>query len=297
MHYVIGDVHGCYDEMMALLAKIEELDKDAQIIFVGDFVDRGPQVDKVLEWCMKNITLDGKYQAVRGNHEQMVLDWYVELVKWWNEEGAPPKDCEWMPTTIYDFSEWADRMNILTPEKLKPYMEFLSGLPYNKMIEIESKWGKLVPFRIVHAYYEYGDVPEVAQHKSNLWKRIYCGNHVSDEIVVHGHTPTLDYEYISYGVQDTKPGMISYRQNDINVDGGCVFAEEFPMYPAMLCAIRLEDMEEVYAFSVEERFMHRANTGIDEVYQRERLDKFIKNCLDSVGRNREMLLKRLGHPN
>lgn len=48
MHYVIGDIHGCYQDMMALLNKIESQDQDAQIIFVGDFIDRGPDVDKVL---------------------------------------------------------------------------------------------------------------------------------------------------------------------------------------------------------------------------------------------------------
>ena len=41
MHYVIGDIHGCYQDMMALLNKIESQDQDAQIIFVGDFIDLG----------------------------------------------------------------------------------------------------------------------------------------------------------------------------------------------------------------------------------------------------------------
>lgn len=297
MHYVIGDVHGCYDEMIALLSKIEKMDEDAQFIFVGDFVDRGSQVDKVLEWCMKHITLEGKYQAVRGNHEQMVLDWYIKWLKWWNEEGAPPTDWSRMPESEYDFSKWADGMNILSPDKLKPYMDFLSTLPYNKLLEIESKWGKAVSFRVVHADYEYGNVAEDVQRKTNLWKRMNFGNHISEEIIVHGHTPTLEYGYISYGVQDTKPGMISYRKNDINVDGGCVFAKEFPMYPAMLCAIRLEDLEEIYTCSVEERFMQGIGSAIEEVYQKDRLERYISNYLNSVGKCREMLLWKLGDPN
>lgn len=53
MHYVIGDVHGQYDEMISLIDTIESMDSDAQIIFVGDFIDRGSQVDMVLEWCLK----------------------------------------------------------------------------------------------------------------------------------------------------------------------------------------------------------------------------------------------------
>ena len=92
MHYVIGDVHGCYDEMMALLEKIEQMDEDAKIIFVGDFVDRGPKVDKVLNWCMEHITPDGKYQAVRGNHEQMILEWYMEWLEWLIEKERNVKE-------------------------------------------------------------------------------------------------------------------------------------------------------------------------------------------------------------
>ena len=38
MKYIIGDVHGCYDTLMALIAKLPE---DAEIVFVGDLIDRG----------------------------------------------------------------------------------------------------------------------------------------------------------------------------------------------------------------------------------------------------------------
>ena len=95
MHYVIGDIHGCYQDMMALLNKIESQDQDAQIIFVGDFIDRGPDVDKVLDWCLENITLDGKYKAVRGNHEQMAIEWYKEFMDWYDDAGSysPENQC------------------------------------------------------------------------------------------------------------------------------------------------------------------------------------------------------------
>ena len=296
MHYVIGDVHGCYDEMTALLQKIEENDKEAIVYFVGDFVDRGPQVDKVLAWCMENITADGKYQAVRGNHEEMILEWYAEWMKWWEAGGFQHPENQPMPETGYDFSKWADGMDILEPMKLKPYMDFLAGLPYDKALELESVWGQKNTFRIVHAFYEFGEVPEEVQHHSNIWKRIEYGNHGSDEILVHGHTPTLDFEYIYWGVQDTKPGLISYRQNDINVDGGCVFAKEFPMYPAMLCAIRLEDLEEIYVYSVEECFLKNASNEEEASYQKERCTGYIQKYMSHESKCRRMLLQKMGHP-
>lgn len=38
MKYIIGDVHGCYDTLIALIKKLPE---KAEIIFLGDLIDRG----------------------------------------------------------------------------------------------------------------------------------------------------------------------------------------------------------------------------------------------------------------
>ena len=161
MHYVIGDIHGCYQDMIALLNKIESQDQDAQIIFVGDFIDRGPDVDKVLDWSLENITLDGKYRAVRGNHEQMVLEWYKEFMDWYDNAGNYSAR-EPMPETYYDFSRWMDAMGKLSPAGLKPYIDFFSHLPYNRKMTVETASGKTVDYRIVHAFYEYDEgVPKL----------------------------------------------------------------------------------------------------------------------------------------
>ena len=44
--YIIGDVHGCYNTLMELIAK---LPKDAKLCFVGDLIDRGPNSKDVVE--------------------------------------------------------------------------------------------------------------------------------------------------------------------------------------------------------------------------------------------------------
>ena len=75
MHYAIGDVHGCYQAMKKLIGKIEREDADAQFILIGDVIDRGGETPEVLEWCMKNVTRDGKYQMLMGNHELMFMEW------------------------------------------------------------------------------------------------------------------------------------------------------------------------------------------------------------------------------
>ncbi|MBR1852357.1 MAG: serine/threonine protein phosphatase [Lachnospiraceae bacterium] len=295
MHYVIGDVHGCYDEMMTLLDKIETMDSDAQIYFVGDFIDRGPKVDKVLEWCMTHITADGKYQSVRGNHEQMVLDWYrEEWLSWWAIGGFSNPYRRGMPETYYDFSKWMESMGKLAPESLQPYMDFFDSLPYHITLELETVWGKKVLFRIVHAYYEHNDLPEDQQHDSNLWMRMDCGNLESDDILVHGHTPTLNLDYMLWAPKDTAPGMISYRKNDINIDGGCVFAESFPAYPDFLCAIRLEDLLEIYPCTVEERFMQFVGNDADRELQLGRSNWYQERYMARENRYRLQILEQMG---
>jgi len=59
--YVIGDIHGCYHTMMALLDK---LPSDARIIFVGDLCDRGNYSKEVIEYISSN-----HYECILGNHD------------------------------------------------------------------------------------------------------------------------------------------------------------------------------------------------------------------------------------
>lgn len=303
VHYVIGDVHGCYDEMMALIKKIESMDSEAQICFVGDFIDRGPKVWETLCWAMDNITENGKYQTVRGNHEQMAIDYINEYNIWYAENVEPWQPHQTEPSSMYDISVVL-RNNItgtgnkgyMHPGDFKPYFDFFESLPYSKLLKINTIWGRKVSFRIVHAYYEYGDISEGQQHNSNLWSRAYHGNSKSEEIIVHGHTPTIHFEYICDDESNTKPGMISYRRNDINVDGGCTFAKIFSEYPCMLCAIRLEDLEEIYPCSVEERFAEISEKYNRDFDVKERADDYTREYLEHRLMERERILRLMGHP-
>jgi serine/threonine protein phosphatase 1 len=71
--YVVGDVHGCYDELIELYHKIDEhANGNFRMIFVGDYVDRGPDSKKVVDFVMK-MQKRGDI-ALMGNHEDMLLD-------------------------------------------------------------------------------------------------------------------------------------------------------------------------------------------------------------------------------
>jgi len=106
---VIGDVHGHYDALMKLLEAIAPTSDD-QIYFLGDLIDRGPKSAQVVDFVFKN-----KYQCLRGNHEEMLLDVLgggqivPEMFQVWLYNGGhatitsyegkiPQEHIEWMET-------------------------------------------------------------------------------------------------------------------------------------------------------------------------------------------------------
>ena len=64
-HYIIGDVHGEYKTLLALVKK---LPKDAKLIFVGDLISRGSQGKEVINFVRENA-----YCCIKGNHEEYLL--------------------------------------------------------------------------------------------------------------------------------------------------------------------------------------------------------------------------------
>lgn len=256
MHYVIGDVHGCYDEMMRLLARIEAKDPEAIIYFLGDFLDRGPEVWNVLTWAMEHITPDGKYRSVRGNHEDMILDWYDDWRWWYVYAKGTEKEAIWKePKTQYDFYDRLKERDMLSPEKLEPVINFICSLPNNRRVVVTNPEGKELVYRIAHAWhYYYENISLEDQRYANLWERNLCGNAGSGEVIVHGHTPNLPDAHSM--ISEENAGKICYeaKSNSINIDGGCCYQKQIPSVPCMLCGICLETLEEFYPCTLEERF-------------------------------------------
>ncbi len=71
-HLAIGDIHGCYDALITLIEYVGIRDDDI-IVVLGDYIDRGPDTRRVLDWL---IEFDSTHQlvALMGNHEIMLLE-------------------------------------------------------------------------------------------------------------------------------------------------------------------------------------------------------------------------------
>src|SRR3982751_2315005 len=77
---VIGDIHGCFDELRDLLERVG-LKADDRVIGVGDLIVKGLKNREVLELFMT----DGRFSSVLGNHDRALL-------RYWRGEGVPLKE-------------------------------------------------------------------------------------------------------------------------------------------------------------------------------------------------------------
>ncbi len=74
--YVIGDIHGCADELRRLVEALPLAPGD-QLIFLGDYIDRGPDSNAVVNYLIALAGLVNQVDVVflRGNHEDMLLSY------------------------------------------------------------------------------------------------------------------------------------------------------------------------------------------------------------------------------
>jgi hypothetical protein len=84
MNYdIIGDIHGCADALEALLCHLGYRQTSSawrhpgrQALFVGDFIDRGPQQRESVDLVRRMVDA-GSAQAVMGNHEFNAIAWFL----------------------------------------------------------------------------------------------------------------------------------------------------------------------------------------------------------------------------
>ncbi len=73
--YAIGDIHGCHAKLRRLLKRIDIDWSRDRLVFLGDYIDRGPAAYAVVE-CL--IDIRRRYPQtvfLKGNHEAMLLDY------------------------------------------------------------------------------------------------------------------------------------------------------------------------------------------------------------------------------
>ncbi len=70
----VGDIHGCLEQLSALIIQVAPVLAD-QVVFLGDYVDRGPDSAGVIDYLIKFGETFPATVFLRGNHEQMFCDY------------------------------------------------------------------------------------------------------------------------------------------------------------------------------------------------------------------------------
>jgi len=95
--FVIGDVHGCIDDLHELMQKLSPSTHD-RLIFIGDLIDKGPDslavVRTVVQWSKQL-----KVQLILGNHEEKFLR-YVQHIRTGSGREKEMKGIEEFPTLL-----------------------------------------------------------------------------------------------------------------------------------------------------------------------------------------------------
>jgi serine/threonine protein phosphatase 1 len=86
--FVIGDVHGETTHLFKVLGALPTLDAEDTIVFVGDYVDRGPKSKELVEYVRRMPSeTPAKVVTLRGNHED---GWLRVIDHGWDEFVMPP---------------------------------------------------------------------------------------------------------------------------------------------------------------------------------------------------------------
>ena len=77
--FAVGDIHGCYEKLVELMKILPWSKQNGDLLlFIGDYVDRGTRSRDVVEFLVKLQKNGGDFIFLKGNHEKMLLDYYVD---------------------------------------------------------------------------------------------------------------------------------------------------------------------------------------------------------------------------
>jgi protein phosphatase len=207
---IIGDVHGCFDELVALLTELGyEVASDAttashpegrRALFLGDLVDRGPQTPAVLHLVM-GMVRDGIALCIPGNHE-------VKLLRALQGRQV---------AASHGLTESLDQLRSEPPEFTKELIDFLDGLIGHYVLDD----GQLVVAHAglpasmhgrqsgaVRAFALYGDTSGETDEFGLPVRYPWADDYRGEATVVYGHTPVPEAIWIN---------------KTICLDTGCVF--------------------------------------------------------------------------
>lgn len=191
--YAIGDIHGQHAELLRVLRLIEaDGGPEAEVVFIGDYIDRGPASSDVLDTLIKGLEAGRNWRCLKGNHDRM-FSWFMR--------DYPLHDA-YLPVYLYWLHEKLGGDTTLASYGVKMTQT-------NRQTEVHALAKQTVPQShidfldaLIHSY-ENDDlffahagvqpgVPLDQQSEHDLlWirKEFHVDTRDHGKLIVHGHTP------------------------------------------------------------------------------------------------------------
>lgn len=219
--YAIGDIHGCYDLLNRLIKSIDQDDEmrgetDTRLLFLGDYIDRGPNSRAVVELMMKLDIADDRVVFLMGNHEETLLataDGHRRAATLLHQMGGRETLLSYgVSAHDYDVADAAGIVDLVRSAIPEDHLSWLRLLRSSYAVG---------DYMFVHAGIRPG-VPLKDQLSSDLrWiRKDFLQSTVHHEMmIVHGHsvTPEIDEQANRIGI-DTG-AYASGRLSAIGIEG------------------------------------------------------------------------------
>jgi len=181
--WVIPDIHGCVKTLQTLIEELIRPDRWDDLYFLGDYIDRGPDSKGVIDYIRTLQKEKYNITALRGNHEQFVIELYeAELNSKfaWFYRFADKKYRSWMDIGGRDtmLSFGISELRDIPPE----YIDWMRSLPYYFQME---------DFILVHAGLNFEAEDPFSDKETMLWTREYkiVPEKIGNRKIIHGHVP------------------------------------------------------------------------------------------------------------
>lgn len=227
--WVIPDIHGCSLTLKTLIEYQITPEIDDEFIFLGDYIDRGPDSKGVIDYIMGLEEKGHKITVLMGNHEDYCITAWEEDQDVKSFLGIRPKTKTQKEWEVYGGKQALESFNADRPREIpEKYINWMKKLNY--FVELDD-------FLIVHAGLNF-DIDDPFEDKfSMIWIREFNVNSkkIGNKKIIHGHVP-VNLEFIDMAVKTPDSKFI-------DLDNGIYFSNRAGY--GNLVALELNSMEYV----------------------------------------------------
>ena len=225
--WVIPDIHGCLLTLKTLIEYQILPQPDDELIFIGDYIDRGPDSKGVIDYIMGLEAKGHKVRKLMGNHEDYAITAWEEDQDVKSFLGIRPKTKTQKEWEVYGGKQTLQSFDADRPREIPgKYIEWMKNLEY--YIELDK-------YIIVHAGMNFEVENPFEDRYSMIWIREYDikSEKIGHKKIIHGHVP-VNLELIDMAVRTEDSKFI-------DLDNGIYFSNRAGY--GNLVALELSSME------------------------------------------------------